>query len=100
MAINSDVIDGLAGFVRIVRVGPRKRRVIQTRDINFGRSAITRRQNRNAIWVDRLRRVVTTQIDANEFAHPAYVANDPQAIAEIVGDKERLAIGRESQAGR
>src|SRR5499426_2534143 len=100
MAIHRNAPDRLARIVRIVRVNHRHRGVIPARDVNFGRFAVPRGQNRDAVRIYGLRRIVASQIHANEFAHPAHVANNAQAIAEVVGHEESLAVRSERQAGR
>src|SRR5262249_12802000 len=100
VAVHRNAPDRLARIVRIVRVNHRQRGVIPARDVHFGRFAVARGQNRDAVWIYGLQWIVTPQIHANEFARPAQVANNAQAIAEVVGDKERLAVRAERQARR
>ena len=97
MAINHDALDRL---VWILWVNHDQRGVIPARHVHFGRFAVLRGQDRDAVWIYGLQRIVAAQIHANELAHPAHVANDAQTVAEVVGDKERLAVRAERQAGR
>src|SRR5262245_15119054 len=54
MAVHRNSPDRLARIVRIVRVNHRQRGVIPARDVHFGRFAVARGQNRDAVWIYRL----------------------------------------------
>src|SRR5262249_32503760 len=81
-----------------IRVDYGNRSIVPTRDIHLGYPiSLTRWDDDRGIRICELPSLIASKVDAHQVARRVQVLNDSQAVAEIICNNERLAIGTDRE---